>query len=649
MSYLDFPRIHFTGGFQAAPSTVNNAPLNYREAIAPGVEPWSLDSWWNAYGNGVFNLNQCAVSSAQLAYGMTDPSFVGQDVFAAFSSSPPKIVDLDPMQQNVSEWWGMTLQVGMGGIGGKLVGNFEPIAFNNIWGAADGQKYGSAAGAGVYQSTLTDVQLEPGNSPVLKQLVRTLGTRNCLSIRIQVRAFNGVDSSYDLTTQNLVQLRSGALKPLPPDVWTQLQTISQYEQGAPATTPKGVIVATQYLNFLLQRWLGQAAAAQWGDLIRTSTKVAGPPSPVSTAFTYGKLVGTIGPSVPSEPRFFSAQRMMAPGPAGNANFAPFQLAGDVLSIDLSNALQTQNPADGPIASYGQLNVYFADGTAPVKSVVPYSDYATFLETAGIVDLKLQASEASKAASTSLYIAALGSKVPLVAENLAGMWMRADQFVFRMNPGTTPTDPHLNGDRATVEVSVRKFGAVPPDGSVKVKMTMLTPAQSLTYTNSTIGTGGTPGLDAVPMATPATALTFEQTVAVQNGMARFNLTAKDPGNPRKFIDGQIYFLTYTFDPPVPGYQQGADDLLSVLVFQNTVAKGQPTWDNSIGEILGQYGRLYPIMSRFGLTSHEQVKANAQQIANVLKRPYNDPFHMPVTRDLSESRRQLILKWMATGMP
>src|SRR5262245_20605475 len=101
MSYLDFPRIHFTGGFQAAPSTVNNAPLNYKEAIAPGVEPWSLDSWWNAYGNGVFNLNQCAVSSAQLAYGMTDPSFVGQDVFAAFSSSPPKIADLDPMQQNV--------------------------------------------------------------------------------------------------------------------------------------------------------------------------------------------------------------------------------------------------------------------------------------------------------------------------------------------------------------------------------------------------------------------------------------------------------------------------------------------------------------------------------------------------------------------
>jgi hypothetical protein len=29
--------------------------------------------------------------------------------------------------------------------------------------------------------------------------------------------------------------------------------------------------------------------------------------------------------------------------------------------------------------------------------------------------------------------------------------------------------------------------------------------------------------------------------------------------------------------------------------------------------------------------------------------DDPFHMPVTRDLSKSRRALILKWMKSGMP
>ena len=99
----------------------------------------------------------------------------------------------------------------------------------------------------------------------------------------------------------------------------------------------------------------------------------------------------------------------------------------------------------------------------------------------------------------------------------------------------------------------------------------------------------------------------------------------------------------------GYIQCPDDLVSVLVFEHKVLSQPPTWENSIGAILGQYGRLYPIMSRFGLTSHEEVKTNHAQIAAVLKRPLNDAFHMPVTRDLSESRRQLVLRWMENGMP
>jgi hypothetical protein len=151
-----------------------------------------------------------------------------------------------------------------------------------------------------------------------------------------------------------------------------------------------------------------------------------------------------------------------------------------------------------------------------------------------------------------------------------------------------------------------------------------------------------------MCVPVEALTFASSVKIQGGLAKFVLNAKNPGNPRKFIDGQIYFLTYAFDPPVAGYQQGPDDLISVLMFENT-QQSAPTWANCVGAIFAQYGQLYPIMARFGLTSHEQVKTNSEQIGNVLKRAYNDPLHMPVTRDLSESKRQIILKWMANGMP
>ncbi|MEY4581264.1 MAG: hypothetical protein RL701_5967 [Pseudomonadota bacterium] len=656
MGYLDFPRIHFTGGFQTSPSTINNAPLNYKRATAADVEPWDMDSWWNAYGNGVFDFSNCAVSSAQSAFDTEDTTIVGQQVVAAYTSSPPKIADLDPMQQNVSELWGLTVQVGLSHQTGKLVGNFSPVAFSNIWAAADGAKYRAAAGAAIYQSTLTNVSVVPGNSKVLQKLQESLaGADDCLSIRLQVRAYNGTDTSYDLTSQNLAKLRQTSLKPLPDDVWNNLSTISKYQQGVQAGTANkdGLIIATLYLNYLLQRWLGQAAAQQWGDTIRAATRQSQPPV-ISTQFTYGKLIGTIGPTRPQEPRFFSAKRMFAPVNASTANFAAFQVEKGVLSIDLSNALQTQNPADGPLQSYGKLKVGYADGTALVNGDVPYTDFAAFLKTAGIIDLKVDAADAKKVLETPLALysnltnpATVPSAV--IKENAAGLWMRADQFVFRMNPGVAVSDPHLSSDKATIDVFVSRFGTAPKDESVRVRMHLMTPQESLTYTNNTVGTGGTPGLDEVKMGVPDKALTFAQTVAVKNGRARFDLTATNPGNPRSFLDGQIYFLTYTFDPPVPGYVQGPDDVISLLVFENKVVSVTPTWANTIGEILSQYGRLYLIMSRFGLADHEQVKLNHEQIAAVLKRPLNDPFHMPVTRDLSESRRQLILKWMQSGMP
>jgi hypothetical protein len=661
MSYLDFPRIHFTGGFQAAPSTVNNAPSNYERARLPQTQPWDLDTWWNAYGNAFFNLEGCTVSAVQSGVGQSGDTIVGQQVFAAYTSSPPKIVDLDPVQQNVSEWWGFTLQVGTGGATGSLTGSFAPIAFNNIWVEA-AASFGGASGAGVYQSSLTDVVINPGNSAVLATLQKSLGTTNRLSARIHLRAYNASDVVYDLTPDNLATLRKGKLSGLPTDVWTNLQTISKYQQGAPANTPRGQIVATQFLNHLMQRWLGERAAGAWGAIIRTATAMPYT-SPVSTPFTHGKLVGTIGPSLPGEPKHWCGKRMLAPvpplPPAANAtaNFAQFQVENGVLSVDLLNALRTQDPVDGPFQNQGTLSIGYCASDLLGNGNIPL-DYPTFLATGGIFDLQLSSADAAKAKSTALGVYSTPplpapptpppAPTALIVENPAGWWMRADQFVFRMNPGAVTTDASGPVDMAQLQVGVRQFGAAPPDGTVTVALTLMGPHESYKYTNSTIGTGGTPGLKDVKIGVPAEKLTFAATATVQEGVATFTLTAQPPGNPRKFIDGQIYFLQYAFDPPVASYQQGPDDLVSVLVFDD-VDQDKPTWENSIGAILGQYGRLYPIMWRFGLDSHDSVKQNAEQIRVVLERSMDDPFHMPVTRDLSKSRRALILKWMKSGMP
>ena len=76
---------------------------------------------------------------------------------------------------------------------------------------------------------------------------------------------------------------------------------------------------------------------------------------------------------------------------------------------------------------------------------------------------------------------------------------------------------------------------------------------------------------------------------------------------------------------------------------------PTWDGEIRDILAQYGKLYPIMSRFGLQSYESIVMNKDQIKNALTQPIEAPLHMPVTRDLSQDRLQLILTWMNNNSP
>ncbi len=58
MSYMDFPRVHFGGSFEAGPSTINNVPDNYK----PGQSP--IQPVWNPNGNAYIKLIDCKVTSA---------------------------------------------------------------------------------------------------------------------------------------------------------------------------------------------------------------------------------------------------------------------------------------------------------------------------------------------------------------------------------------------------------------------------------------------------------------------------------------------------------------------------------------------------------------------------------------------------------
>src|SRR5690606_28857297 len=77
MSYLDWPRLHFKGRFQADTSTVNNDVRHYKtNSFEPqfqammvghgGGEAQRTNGYWNPEGSGAWRLLGCRVTSAVL-------------------------------------------------------------------------------------------------------------------------------------------------------------------------------------------------------------------------------------------------------------------------------------------------------------------------------------------------------------------------------------------------------------------------------------------------------------------------------------------------------------------------------------------------------------------------------------------------------
>lgn len=690
MSYLDLPRIHFGGAFQASPSTINNAPDNYDPANYndSSLKPENIELYWEPKGDGIFDLVNCKVTTVEMPSAQAGTeTLVGAPVVALYTGAPPKLVDLDPMQQNGSELWGLTMM--FGGFDGSWVqGTFEPIAFNGIWGNSQGPNTprNSASGAATYLSTLTNLKWNVGNSTVLKALQAQSPRR--LSVRMVVSAHNNAPVEFLFDAKTFSDMASAGV---PQDVLSKIVSLQDYTMNFPPVGPgRGHIPTQAYVNFLLEQLLGQSTAAQWGPTILATTQqpyVAwidyGTKEPLPEQpyydFNYGKIIGSLGPCADDEPTFVVPARTLAPNPAPQRKttstnppsppspacwWASAKLDLDVpsLTLDLADSLPVPLPGRPLWAeALGKLSLAYytvsATGQKEYTVFVDSIDYANpdFIDKQGGMLVVTDFGGLDPKSLAQLPLAVL-STVPgqpcksILEENAEGLSLRADQFLFRMNPGL-PTTPGFNrGETNSVDIYVRKFGEVDGTGGLQVQMAVLDPDQAFNYTLSTLGTSGTNGISADNTSTPPGKLTFvSETVPVSNGKASFTIEGSDPGNPRGFVDGQVYFATYDFNPPVTGFHQDPNDLVSVQIYQQTPITGTPTWDNGIGEILRQYGMLYPIMGRFELWSYAGVKQNREKIERVFRMDFGLPLHMPVTRDLSDIRRKLILDWFDAGMP
>ena len=121
-----------------------------------------------------------------------------------------------------------------------------------------------------------------------------------------------------------------------------------------------------------------------------------------------------------------------------------------------------------------------------------------------------------------------------------------------------------------------------------------------------------------------------------------LTGNAIHSPRVYIDGQIYYITYQTATVDAAF--GTESIVVHLrdYFEEIA---NPVWDD-IAEMMTQYSNLYPIMSKYvvNLADPAALAEKKHILIFAFSRGMNDTMHMPVTRDLSETKRQTILNWL-----
>ena len=209
-----------------------------------------------------------------------------------------------------------------------------------------------------------------------------------------------------------------------------------------------------------------------------------------------------------------------------------------------------------------------------------------------------------------------------------------QWTFRKNPG----------ELAHIQLLATKFGR--PISQANVEISPCT--CNVIFSDE-------PNVGRPPLPSPPDLITDE------NGIATLYMTAKDPKNARGFIDGQLYPFMYK----IKGEKKSCDDLCTekafivllnslfvILVWDHYTLEGiEPTWLDDVYPIFKQYANLYPVMTEnfVDLGNYYEVVNLRKAIKGSMELPVSHPNYMPVTRDLSKSKHQVIIEWLSKENP
>ncbi|WP_047238507.1 hypothetical protein [Chromobacterium subtsugae] len=591
MSYLQFPRLAFAGSFQADVSTVNNDPRHYDiDNFEPAFQDFqtkqSYNGWWHPTGTAIMRFADCQVTSLRGPDGVLitesglDP-LLSCTVGNAIGKPSGKMVDLDPDWQLASNLYGLAVSLLRPDGTPIMTADYESNPFRDLW-FTRGSGGGDSGASAMFQSVLTNVEwhLDDFDSPLLDQLIR-VSEQGRLSVRL-----------------------------------------STYGYNMDASNPR---------------------------------------------FGYGTVLGAIGPVHAGQPRSFILGRRFMPTTQQGADLVSsngigcfssyIDSASGSLQVDLSNALPLG--PDNQVKDLGVLQYAILKNalTAQDAEIGPGDyiymgtvDTSQALQNvqAGIQSLPLSGDALRQTEGQPLAIIQIndsnGNAQVCVREALLGNEVRVEDFATRLDPN----DPAKN--RLVTTLYAATYGQ--PAAGARMEFWAAGPALDYDNTPTSPDAATTPRALLPVNNVPGGAIRIEprEVVTGADGTAQFTVHGPEfMATPREYMDGQLFTINYNFAGDNPAVQQPYDNL-ALMVFSTYPQPGQqvnlehPRWDD-VQPILQQYANLYPVMSQglFDFSKQGVADACAAIMRFVFDKPIEDPDQMPVTRDLSSSKRRMLINY------
>lgn len=371
----------------------------------------------------------------------------------------------------------------------------------------------------------------------------------------------------------------------------------------------------------------------------------------SPTFNIGRISGVLGPAKAGEPIRFPTRKMIPQVAEGgnpqNASFwsAPFAVdaSRSKAVFDLGNSFQVQlNPKTGveETVPAGTVEAVIQASGGPV-TLSPALDVSQeqYQLTSGVVEADLTTDQLTAIQENPVgLIASEAGTDPVLLE--AAPYVVLSQTFLRLSPG----------EKADLDVHAYRFGQ--PLANETVSVELITPGFfAMNFPQF-------PGLDQQIQpgsSEPASGLDFGtgSLTTDANGLACLTIKANAPQplpDSRKEIDSQVYFLGGPWQGSAYYWWPMSFAPLSVLVYDEFTIPENPTWTTDVEPVMDQYMRLYPGMKAIlDMSDFHVVQQNARALQTVFSASLLDPARMPVSRDLAPAKMEMVLKWLAAGLP